>query len=201
MIQNLLLDLGNVTVRYDPVEMTAPWVESNADLNAIVEALFFHPDWGLCDAGRLTEAQLFENARARLPQRLHPALKNVLLHWPEYMTPLPGAEAFLKTMKSRGFRLIALSNAPERYAEFKVNMPILKYFDGEVISALVGFAKPGREIFEYALSTFSMKPDECFFVDDLPHNVEGAARAGIAGCVFHGDYEALMALIDQMNGA
>lgn len=201
MIHNLLLDLGNVTVRYDPVAMTAPWVESHADVNEIVEALFLHPDWGLCDAGHLTEAQLHENARARLPERLHPALKNVILHWPEYMTPLPGAEEFLKTMKSRGFKLIALSNAPARYAEFRKNMPILNYFDGEVISALVGFAKPGREIFEYALSTYSMNPMECLFVDDLPHNVEGAARAGIAGCVFHGDYEALMAQIDQMNRA
>ncbi len=199
MIRNLLLDLGNVTVIYSPAAMTAPWVESDEDRDAVVAALFAHPDWGLCDAGQLSEAQLCENARARLPERLHPALENVILHWPEHMTPLPGAEVFLKAMKSRGFRLIALSNAPARYAEFKVNMPILKHFDGEVISALVGLAKPGREIFEYALSTFTMKPEECFFVDDLPHNVEGAASAGIAGCVFHGDYQALTALIDQYN--
>ena len=201
MIRNLLLDLGNVTVRFSPAAMIEPWAENEQDRGDILQALFAHSDWGLCDAGRLTEAQLHENARARLPERLHPALENIILHWPEYMTPLPGAEAFLKTMKSRGFRLIALSNAPARYADFKKNMPILKHFDGEVISALVGLAKPGREIFEYALSAFSMKPEECFFVDDLPHNVEGAASAGIGGCVFDGDHQALMSLIDQINGA
>ncbi len=199
MIKNLLLDLGNVTFQYDPRKMTAPWVENESDREEIVQALFAHPDWGKGDDGSLTEAQIEKNARGRLPERLHPALKKVIEHWPEYLTPLPGAEEFLLDMKSRGYKVYALSNAPVRYAEFKKDMPILKLFDGEVISALVGCSKPGPEIFQYALSTFNLRAEECLFVDDLPHNVAGAELLGIQSHLFKGDYRALTALIEEKN--
>ncbi len=199
MIKNLLLDLGNVTLSYDPIKMTEPWVDSEADRDEILRAVFHHPDWGKGDDGSLTEAQLKENARGRLPERLHPALDQVIAHWPEYLTPLPGAEDFMREMKARGIKLYALSNAPSRYAEFKKAIPLLELFDGEVISALVGLAKPGQEFFHYALDTLSLKPEECFFVDDLAPNAAGALRSGIQSCVFDGDYGSLAALIEQKN--
>jgi putative hydrolase of the HAD superfamily len=201
VIKNLLLDLGNVTLLYDPNTMAAPWVENEADRDEIVHALFLHPDWSKGDDGSLTETQMHENARGRLPKRLHPALSNVIAHWPEYMTPLPGAEEFLIDMKARGLKLYALSNAPTRYADFKANYPILKLFDGEVISALIGRAKPSRTFFEYALETFDLNPSECLFVDDLAHNAAGAEACGIEAVVFHGDFDQLRAVIEQRNAA
>jgi putative hydrolase of the HAD superfamily len=102
-------------------------------------------------------------------------------------------------MKARGLRLYLLSNAPVRYLDFKKNLPILRMYDGEVISALIGHSKPGREFFQYALTTFSLNPEECFFVDDLKHNVAGAKACGIESVVFDGDYRALMKRIDQEN--
>lgn len=199
MIKALLLDLGNVMLSYDPKAMTGPWVENEADRDLIIGALFAHPDWAKGDDGSLTEAELFENARSRLPARLHPALRQVLAHWPEALTPLPGAEDFLRDMKASGRKVIALSNAPARYAEFKKDNALLALFDGEVISALAGCSKPGPEIFRRALSAFSLSPEECFFVDDLPRNVEGAAAVGIDGCAFDGDFRALRALIEAKS--
>ena len=199
MIKNLLLDLGNVTLSFDPKAMVAPWVDDEADRDQILRAVFLHPDWGRGDDGSLTEAELKENARERLPERLHDALDNVLLHWPEHLTPLPGAERFILDMKSRGMKLYALSNAPLRYKEFRHDLPLLDLFDGEVISALVGRSKPGAEFFRYALDTYSLDPAECLFADDLEPNVLGAQAVGLEACVFDGDYEALTALIDQKN--
>jgi hypothetical protein len=83
VIKNLLMDLGNVTLSYDPVKMTEPWVDGEADRDAIIRALFGHPDWGRGDDGSLTEEEIFRNARGRLPERLHPALSNIRVHWPE----------------------------------------------------------------------------------------------------------------------
>ena len=201
MIKNLLLDLGNVTLSFNPVKMTDPWVADEADRDEIIRALFAHPDWGRGDDGSLTEDEIFRNARGRLPERLYPALSNILLHWPESLTPLPGAEDFLRAMKARGFKLYALSNAPARYAQFKANIPILKLFDGEVISALVGRSKPGAAFFRYALDTFHLNPAECLFVDDLAPNAAGAQSLGIMSYVFDGDYRRLTALIDEKNAS
>lgn len=199
MIKNLLLDLGNVTLSFDPKLMTRPWVENEADRDRILQAVFLHPDWGRSDSGGITEAQLRENARARLPERLHEALDQVLLHWPEYLTPLPGAEGFMLSMKARGVRLYALSNAPLRYREFREDIPLIRLFDGEVISALIGRSKPSPEFFRYALDTFSLNAKECFFADDLETNVLGARACGIQACVFDGDYAALTARIEQYS--
>jgi putative hydrolase of the HAD superfamily len=201
MLKNLLLDLGNVTLRFDPVVMTAPWVENEADRDEIIRAVFTHPDWGKGDDGSLTEDQILKNAKGRLPRRLHPALEKVIEHWPEYLKPLPGAEEFLRAMKARGFKLFILSNAPARYEQFKTNKPILNLFDGEVISALVGYSKPGVEFFRCALDTFHLKAEECFFVDDIPVNAAGAEAAGIQSYVFDGDYRALTSRIDQFTPA
>ena len=47
--------------------------------------------------------------------------------------------------------------------------------------------KPDAEYYLRALKRFNLIADECFFVDDVPSNVEGAAYCGIHGAVFHGD--------------
>lgn len=196
MIKNLLMDLGNVTLSFDPKAMITPWVENEADRDQILRAVFLHPDWGRGDDGGITEEELKENARERLPERLHGALDDVLLHWPEYLTPLGGAEEFMLDMKARGIKLYALSNAPLRYREFRKDMPLLNLFDGEVISALIGRAKPNEDFFRYALDTYSLDPEECLFADDLEPNVLSARALGIKACVFDGDYTALAALVE-----
>jgi putative hydrolase of the HAD superfamily len=199
MIKNLLVDLGNVMLAYDPRAMAAAWVQNDADQDAIIAALFAHSDWAEYDRGAITEDQLCKNARARLPQRLHGALGRVIGTWSDHLTPLPGAADFLRRMKAAGRRVYALSNAPARYDQFKKDISLLELFDGEIISARLGFSKPGPEIFRYALKAYALNPEECFFIDDLAVNVEGAARCGIDGCVFDGDYHALEALIDKKS--
>jgi putative hydrolase of the HAD superfamily len=198
MIKNLMMDLGNVTVRFDPKAMVEPWVTCEADRDEIIRQLFAHPDWGKGDDGSLTEAEILDNAKGRLPERLHPALEQVIKHWPEALAPLPGAEEFLKEMKARGLKLYILSNAPERYEQFKADKPILKLFDGEVISALIGHSKPDVGFFRHALDAFHLKAEECFFVDDIPRNAAGAEAADIKSYVFDGDYRALTAAIDRL---
>ena len=39
--------------------------------------------------------------------------------------------------------------------------------------------------------TFSLNPEECFFIDDMPANVEAARNLGMDGCVYYGDVEEL----------
>ena len=55
-----------------------------------------------------------------------------------------------------------------------------------IISADEGVMKPGAEYYLRALQKFRLKAEECFFVDDVPANIEGALFCGITGAVFHG---------------
>ena len=51
--------------------------------------------------------------------------------------------------------------------------------------------KPERAIYLSLFDRFGLRPDECFFVDDVPSNIEAAFRCGMPGAVFHGDAEDL----------
>ena len=64
-------------------------------------------------------------------------------------------------------------------------------FDVEVISALVGLAKPDPAIYQLALERLGTAPEATIFVDDYEPNVAAAAALGIPAIHFVG-YEALI---------
>ena len=70
-------------------------------------------------------------------------------------------------------------------------MPVSRYFDGTLISCDVNVVKPCRQIYRIFTERFSLKPEECLFIDDAPANVAGAIACGWQGIVFHGDAEEL----------
>ena len=51
--------------------------------------------------------------------------------------------------------------------------------------------KPHPDYYRIALERFGLKPEECFFIDDVPANIEGALFCGISGAVFHKDVSLL----------
>ena len=53
--------------------------------------------------------------------------------------------------------------------------------DVVVISSAVGVRKPSRRIYAIACERLGVPPEACVMVDDLRHNLDGAARLGIQG--------------------
>lgn len=47
--------------------------------------------------------------------------------------------------------------------------------------------KPDEEIFHRLFQKFSLKPAECFFVDDMEENVLAGKKCGMEGFVFGSD--------------
>ena len=60
-----------------------------------------------------------------------------------------------------------------------------------MISADVKLLKPDPQIYRVFLNRFSLKAEECVFIDDTPINVEGAIHEKMAGVVFDMDVDAL----------
>lgn len=59
-----------------------------------------------------------------------------------------------------------------------------RYFDAVVTSGELGHAKPGREIYSVAANRLGVSPEECVFIDDREHFVQGATSVGMAGIVY-----------------
>ena len=97
----------------------------------------------------------------------------------------------VRELKEAGYGLYLLSNASLRMPAYWPRVPGNEFFDGVLLSCQVRYVKPEQEIFRLLFERFGLKPEECFFVDDAPLNIEAAFCAGMAGAVFHGDAEDL----------
>lgn len=64
------------------------------------------------------------------------------------------------------------------------------YFDGVTVSYKAHSNKPDRQIFDYAIATMGIKPEETLFFDDGQENLDAAAKLGFKtalvepGCEF-----------------
>jgi putative hydrolase of the HAD superfamily len=86
----------------------------------------------------------------------------------------------------RAYRLLLLSNTNAIHFEMvKRNYPLLRHFDGFVLSHEVGALKPSPVIYHEAIAKAQCLPRQIFFTDDIPDYVEAARQAGIDAVQFH----------------
>ncbi len=191
MIKNIVFDMGNVLLDYNPEVALHLFLDEDADRDIIREELFEGPEWIQGDLGRMDNEVRYETIKARIPERLHKGLKDCVFQWQICMKPLEGAKDFVFAMKEKGFGIYVLSNASKLFYEyFPVFLPI-DFFDGVMISAEVHMVKPDIRIYETFMKKYGLKPEECLFIDDRRTNVEGAKAAGMKGVIFENDFERL----------
>ena len=84
----------------------------------------------------------------------------------------------LQTLKDRGYKHYLISN---NYPELDVLMGQLglsEYFEAQIISGKIGFDKPRREIFEYALRQAG-NPESFYMIgDNLKDDIHGSKACG-----------------------
>ena len=200
MLHSLILDMGNVLLRYDPEHFLDRLdIRDPQDRALLLREIFYSPIWPKLDSGELTEADLERHSLARLPERLHPAARTLIFHWDVPIDPIPGMAGFLSDCKAAGLGLFLLSNASLRQPEYWPRVPGSGLFDGTVVSAFCRCVKPEREIYLHTLEKFRLQPEECLFVDDMPANVRAAEGVGIHGFVFAGDVPALRRRVEELG--
>lgn len=199
MLRNIILDMGNVLIRYAPVHFIERCKIKNAeDRRLLLQEIFLSDDWPLLDLGVLKEADLEQRVFARLPDRLHEAAHRLIFHWNEPIEPISGMSEFLSECKDAGFGLYLLSNASFRQPDYWHNVPGSALFDGVMISAFEGCTKPSPEMYIRLLERFHLRAEECFFIDDTKENIDGAKLVGIRGFHFTGDVEKLRATLQAL---
>jgi putative hydrolase of the HAD superfamily len=95
-------------------------------------------------------------------------------------TPFPDAAPALAGLRERGLALVAVSNWDCSLPQVLERAGLHDLLDGVVSSAVVGRAKPAREVFEEGLRSARVDaPDALHVGDSLENDVEGARAAGI----------------------
>ena len=191
MIRNILFDMGNVLIRFDRDYFIDRLGVAQEDKPLLMREVFQSVEWVQMDRGSIVEEQAVEQICKRLPDRLHDAVEKLVAMWDRPILPIEGMCELVEELKNAGYGIYLLSNASLRQHEYWPRIPAHVFFDGTIISADEQVMKPGAEYYLRALNRFGLKAQECFFVDDVPANVEGALFCGISGAIFRGDAKLL----------
>ena len=191
MIRNVIFDMGNVLLRFDKELFIQRYGVSAEDSNILMTEVFNSLEWARMDRGSLTETQAAAIICRRVPERLHPIVRSLTDQWDRPILPVDGIYELVEELKAAGYGIYLLSNASRRQHDYWPLIPCSKFFDGTLISADVLLVKPQPEIYRLLFEKFSLRPEESFFVDDSPQNIEGGFFCGMSGAVFHNDVPAL----------
>ncbi len=106
---------------------------------------------------------------------------------PRQKVVLPGTHEILSYLKEKGYRLYLLTNGFREVQEIKIEVNALRqYFERMITSDEIGYQKPNRKIFEYALKTVNAKKKESLMIgDDIHTDITGAKKFGMDNVYFN----------------
>lgn len=194
MIKVICLDLGKVIVDYDPtIPLKALGTRSALSLPEIMQVLADREPLLLFDRGRYSRADFYRTMCARL--RLDVSTGEFERLWTSLFLPEPLlSESFLLSLKRR-YRLLMLSNVNEVHFEFIwKNYPLVRHIEDRLLSYELGCLKPEPAIYRICIERAGVCPQEIFFADDKPENVEAARQAGIVATCFQSEQQLRLAL-------
>lgn len=190
MIKNIIFDMGQVLISFDPdVFLTRIGVVDEEDRKILKREVYKSVEWAKMDRGTLTEEEACKIMETRVPDRLKSCVSKLTCEWDRPIIPIVGAKELIKELKDNGYKIYLLSNASYKQKEYWPQIPGSEYFDGEIVSAYEKLVKPQPEIYKILLDRFKLNAEECAFIDDSITNVESAMNLNINGIVFHGDYQ------------
>lgn len=199
MIKNIVFDLGNVLVDFDPARFVLEKTADKEQQKLLIAEIFGSVDWLRFDKGTITKEELSQSVTARLPEELHEIAEELLTTWYNGLDPLPQMAELPQLLKDRGMSVYILSNAPQDYYLYEGKIPSLHAFDGVFISSDWKLSKPDREIFRAFYSHFRLNPAECYFIDDTAANILAAEETGMRGFHFRKNYPALKSELSRLG--
>lgn len=195
----VIFDFGRVLVHFEPSYMVSKYVTDPADAAQVAKVAFDRLYWDRLDAGTITDAEVVDAIKARLPERLGGAVEQIYYNWIYNIPEIEGMRALISHVKQDlGVPVYVLSNISTYFAAHAHEISILEPVDGCVFSAVCGMTKPNADIFEHICQKFGLEPTETVFIDDNAANVHTARQLGMQGYVFDGDADKLRTWLDQI---
>jgi len=192
MIKNIIFDMGQVLIHWRPFMFVEHFGLTEEEKGLLTKEVFTNMEWPQLDRGTIADEEAVRSINKRLPERLHPVVEEIITGWwKRPLVPMEGMEDVIRELKEKGYGIYLLSNAAICLRKYFHRIPGSQYFDGHIVSSEHKLLKPQHEIYETLFARYGLVPEECFFIDDSPYNIEGAYMCGMPGTVFHGNVEEL----------
>lgn len=194
MIKNVIFDVGKVLVEWDPVGAMQELGLDEKTARAVAAATTDTSDWNEHDRGALSDEEILSKLISNAPAYE----KEIRLFWQNVgkaISQYAYAKDWICSLKKKGYAVYILSNyARWTYANTTEALSFVNDVDGAVFSYEVKQIKPEPEIYQTLLAKYSLKAEECVFLDDKQENIDAAKAQGMAGIVFTGYENAVQAL-------
>ncbi len=176
-IRDVVFDIGGVLLEWDPGRVYRPLIPDPVELGRFFTDVCTS-DWNeTLDAGRPFDEACDELA-ARFPDQAE--LVHAWRRQDEMIAgEIAGSVELVARLRALGRPLYLLTNMPaDVFRDRLERYPVLRQFDGWVVSGEEGVLKPSAEIFEVLTRRYDLDPRATLFVDDAERNVVGAEALG-----------------------
>lgn len=174
MIRNIVFDIGNVVTLWDPQLICTRAFGEERATHKFVQNVFKDPIWKRFNLGQHTAVSA-KNAYQEKLGFTQKEVDKLFFHLWDTQELVAGTVSLMERLKAASFTLFALTdNTRETEAYLRQRYDFWQHFEGVVNSANVGHLKPSPEIYNHLLNGFDLVPEQTVFLDDMPHNVEGA---------------------------
>jgi putative hydrolase of the HAD superfamily len=185
MYKNIIFDIGNVLLNFQPEEYLKSKLTEPDKVPLIHKEIFQSEEWLMLDRGTITEEEAKKNIIKRVGEN-GTLIELAFENWYEILTPIDDTVEILKELKNAGYRVYYLSNfhllafeyITEKYDFFKL-------FDGGIVSYKEKLLKPDENIYRRIIEEYGLKPEESIFIDDTQVNIEGSGKLNFAAILFN----------------
>ncbi len=180
---NVIFDIGMVLVDFYFEDFVRQLLDETA-AEKVLDAMWRSGDWIELDTGALSDEQVLDMFISHAPEyekqiRLVFARLGECPKMRDYAVPL------IQKLKANGHKVYYLSN----YFTYLMHtapwaLEFIPLTDGGVFSCFEKITKPNPEIYLRLCKRYSLKPEECVFIDDTQKNVDAAQKLGMKGIHF-----------------
>jgi len=196
-LDTVVFDIGGVLLDWDPRNLYRKMFDDETEMERFLSEVCTLEWHAAHDRGVPATQSCAELAAA------HPEQAELIFAWArrtEEMVagPIQGTVEILRELRQAGLACYALTNMEaETYPLRLARYPFLSWFDGTVVSASEGIAKPNVEIFRRLLDRFGLDGRATVMIDDSAQNLEVAASLGMTAIVFR-DPEQLRGQLEDL---
>ena len=195
VIKNLIFDLGNVLLRFAPLEYLRTRLIDETKIYNLHREIFLGEEWLMLDRGVITEDEAIERMIAKSVGHGE-LIKTCMNQWYQMFTPIEETVDILKKVKNRGYKTYILSNFHSlAYENVTQRFDFFKYFDGGIISCREKLLKPEVEIYNKLITRYGIQPNESIFIDDTKVNIKGAEALGFKTILYDSSVQLHSALV------
>ena len=179
MIKNVIFDIGNVMVTFDPFNALMEKLGDENETNRLKEIIFSQP-WLDCDNGLITMEEQIEITAAKSPKD-YDFIKSFIESRIEMFHPIEITQEVVYALDKAGIDTYYLSDTSfDLIGKFAERIEYFRIFKGGVISCAEKALKSDEnlKLFDVFAKRFKLDPRECVFIDDKLINIENAQRYG-----------------------